>query len=291
MIIADFHTHSSNSGDSDTKMQLQIEAAKNAGLNHLCITEHMDMDYPAPPPGHEDEHCDFFLKYEPYKKEFDSMYEKYCKDSSSSILSGLSSIDMSGFNLYHGVELGMMPQIADKNRAFVNGKSFDFIIGSCHLLDSEDPYYPEYWEGKVEIDVFRKYFKYIYENICVFDDFDVLGHLDYIIRYGMEKDKFFEYSVFSDEIDAILKKLVEMGKGIEINTGGLKNGLHYPNPNPEIIKRYREFGGEIITVGSDAHTPEYIGYKFDVAADILADCGFKYYTIFKKRKPEFIKLA
>ena len=63
-----------------------------------------------------------------------------------------------------------------------------------------------------------------------------------------------------------------------------------PNPNPEIIKRYKEFGGEIITVGSDAHTPEYIASNFDIAKDILLDCGFRYYTIFKSRKPEFLKL-
>ena len=284
MILSDFHTHSSNSGDSDTKMQLQIESAINKGIRHLCITEHMDMDYPAPPAGHEDEHCDFYLQYEPYKKEFDEMYEKYC------VLNNNTSDKTSDFNLYHGVELGLQPQISDKNRDFVKGKEFDFIIGSCHLVDGEDPYYPEYYVGKIEENIFRNYFEYIYRNICVFDNFDVLGHLDYIVRYGKEKDAHYSYSKYSDEIDTILKTLIEKGKGIEINTGGIRNGLKFPNPCPDVLKRYRELGGEIITVGSDAHEPDIIANNFSIAEQILKDTGFRYYAIFKNRTPEFLKL-
>lgn len=290
MIISDFHTHSSNSGDSDTKMQFQIESAINKGIKHLCITEHMDIDYPAPPKGHESEFCDFFLNYDPYKKEFDEMYKKYCESSSGLSDNSTSSMALSYFNLYHGVELGLQPQVADKNREFVKGKNFDFIIGSCHLVDGEDPYYPEYYIDKIEDDVFRNYFKYIYENISAFDDFDVLGHLDYIVRYGVAKDKNYSYIKYADEIDTILKWLIEKGKGIEINTGGIRNGLKYPNPCPDILRRYIELHGEIITVGSDAHEPDIIANNFDVAEAILKDVGFKYYTIFKGRKPEFIKL-
>ena len=47
-----------------------------------------------------------------------------------------------------------------------------------------------------------------------------------------------------------------MGKGIELNTGGFKYGLGHPNPCEDIIKRYKELGGEIITLGSDAHKCE-----------------------------------
>lgn len=278
MIISDFHCHSSNSGDSETKMELQIEAAKRCGIKHLCITEHMDLDYPDVIPGYEDEMCDFVLDADTYLTEYKGMYSKYC------------SSDVYDFNLYFGVELGLQTQVSDQNKAFISRYPFDFVIASSHVFDNSDPYFPPFWEGKCESDLFRRYFESIYENLCLFNDFDVYGHLDYIIRYGKEKDKNFKYSDFSDELDSILKKLIELGKGIEINTGGLKNGLQYPNPNPSIIRRYKELGGEIITVGADAHTPDYVGYRFDVAEDVLKDCGFKYYTIFKGRKPEFISL-
>ena len=278
MIISDFHTHSSNSGDSDTKMQLQIEAAIKKGITQLCITEHMDIDYPAPPKGHEADYCDFNLDCDSYKNEFDEMYKKYCT----------SSITNKDFCLYYGVELGLQAHIADLNREFLSGKSFDFVIASSHVLDHEDPYYPSYWNGKNEPDVFNHYFESIYENICLFDNFDVYGHIDYIVRYGHSKD--YSYSSVSDVIDSILKKLIESGKGIEINTGGLRSGLKYPNPCPDVLRRYRELGGEIITIGSDAHVPEHIAFGFDIAGSILKDCGFKYYTIFKNRKPMFLML-
>lgn len=273
MILSDFHTHSSNSGDCDAKMESQIQAAIAKGIKHLCITEHMDMDYPEPPKGYEDEHCDFVLDFEKYKAEYDEIHKKWQGDK---------------FNLYFGVELGLQTNIVNKNLAFTSGKNFDFILASSHLIDGEDPYYPPFYEGKVESNVFRRYFEYIYENICVFDNFDCYAHLDYIVRYG--KDKTYSYFDFSDEIDTILKTLIEKGKGIEINTGGLRNGLKYPNPCPDVLKRYRELGGEILTVGSDAHKPEHIAYNFEAVPDFLKECGFKYYTIFKQRKPEFLPL-
>ena len=276
MILSDFHTHSSNSGDSDTPMKLQIDAAIKAGITELCITEHMDMGYPDPPKDHEDEMCDFVLDADRYHKEYTDMKALYEKEPN--------------INIYFGVELGLQDFIVAENAEFASKYPFDFIIASSHLFDRIDPYFPEYWEGKSETAMIRRYFESIYENICLFSNFDVYGHLDYLVRYMKDKDKNYDYKSYSDEIDTILKKLIEMGKGIEINTGGLKNGLMNPNPCPGIIKRYKELGGEIITVGSDAHTPDYIGYRFDVAEEILKDCGFKYYTVFKSRKPEFIKI-
>ena len=81
-----------------------------------------------------------------------------------------------------------------------------------------------------------------------------------------------------------------MGKGIELNTAGLKYGLGFAHPHPDILKRYRQLGGEIITVGADAHKPEHIAYDFGKAADILRSCGFEYYTEFKQRRPIFLHL-
>ena len=91
-------------------------------------------------------------------------------------------------------------------------------------------------------------------------------------------------------MDEILKTLVSMGKGIELNTAGLKYGLGWAHPHPEVLKRYRELGGEIITVGADAHAPEHVGFAFEKVPQILKDAGFIYYTVFRKRKPEFIKI-
>ena len=87
-----------------------------------------------------------------------------------------------------------------------------------------------------------------------------------------------------------LSKLIAMEKGIEINTAALARGMREPNPCIGILKRYRALGGEIITAGSDAHEPRQIAHAFDQAAEILKECGFRYYTTFEKRIPAFHKL-
>ncbi len=81
-----------------------------------------------------------------------------------------------------------------------------------------------------------------------------------------------------------------MEKGIELNTAALAKGMKEPNPCTDVLKRYRELGGEIVTIGSDAHKPEQIAFAFDRAARILISCGFKYYTTFENRSPSFEKL-
>jgi histidinol-phosphatase (PHP family) len=94
----------------------------------------------------------------------------------------------------------------------------------------------------------------------------------------------------SDIIDEILKKLIEAGKGIEINTAGLRYGMGQTNPHEKILRRYRELGGEIISVGSDSHEPAQLAYAFDLVPRLLQNCGFRYYTEFSQRKPEMIPL-
>ena len=111
-----------------------------------------------------------------------------------------------------------------------------------------------------------------------------------MVRYGKSREKEYSYRMFADEIDAILKEIIAHGKGIELNMAGLKYGLPFAHPHPDILKRYRELGGEIITIGADGHKPEHIAWEFDRAADILTGCNFKYYTEFKGRKPIFLTL-
>ena len=110
------------------------------------------------------------------------------------------------------------------------------------------------------------------------------------MRYSPTKDQGYAYETFAGLFDKILTKLIAMEKGIEINTAGLAKGLRDAHPCRGIIKRYRELGGEIITVGSDAHAPDQIAYAFNQAAEILKDCGFRYYTTFQQRSPSFHKL-
>lgn len=153
-----------------------------------------------------------------------------------------------------------------------------------------DPYYAAFYEKRTEKAAYREYFESILENIESYHDFDVYGHLDYVVRYGPTSNENYDWREYQDVIDEILRKLVFLGKGIELNTGGFKYGLGHPNPTEEIIRRYRELGGEIITIGADAHKPEHVAFDFAKVPSILKDAGFDYFTVFRERKPEFVRI-
>lgn len=270
-ITADCHLHSSYSGDSDTPMEEMILQGIRQGLSTLCFTEHNDFDYPVYPDLPENF---FLLDTDSYRLGLGRLKEKY-RDR---------------IRLLFGVELGLQPEAARANALYANSGEFDFIIGSTHVCRGKDPYYPGFFEGLDKESAIREYFESILENVEKFSEFDVYGHLDYVVRYAPGKEKWYAYENYRDILDRILKLLLEKGKGIELNTGGLKSGMREMHPCREILRRYRELGGEIITVGSDAHNVPNIGTYFDRAADVLCECGFRYYCIFEKRKPKFQKL-
>lgn len=280
MIRADFHLHSSFSGDSIEEMENHILTALTRGFNTLCITEHMDLDYPVS----ADTPKDLF------KLDTDSYYHKYCelrdKYRPTDTLYNTSS---SHINLLFGVELGLQPHLASIHSEYISKYPFDFIIGSEHVTNGKDPYYPYFYEGRSEKEAYTEYFEDILTNLKAFDDIDTFGHLDYVVRYGPNKNKNYTYSEYADYIDPILEHLISKNIGLEVNSGGFKHQLNSPNPCIDIISRYKELGGSIITIGSDAHTADRIGADFDKIEKILYKCGFDYYCTFINRKPHFIK--
>lgn len=267
--LSDFHLHTHFSSDSKSTPESMVQAAINAGLSSICFTDHNDFDYPA-----EHGKTMFQLDLDCYMKEMTELKNQY---------KGILPI-------YIGIEQGLQKHLAFKINSYGKEYDFDFIIGSSHLVNGTDPYYKDYWDGISSKEGIEKYFISILENIKTCDKFDVYGHIDYIIRYVPNKDFIYNYLDYSDTIHEVLSLLIQKGKGIEINTSGLKYGLNQVHPCIEIIRKYKELGGDIITLGSDGHCPEHLAYDFNIIPEILKSCGFDYYTIFKNRKPEFIKI-
>ena len=269
MMYADFHMHTSFSTDSETSPREQIERAIALGMQELCITDHHD--YGADFGDFWD--SDFTLDLPAYLEYMQKLRAEY---------SGR-------IRLRIGIELGLQCRIKDYLADFEEkyGRQVDFIIGSSHLIDGGDPYFPQFFEGREERAVYRCYFESCLERARRLDCFDVYGHVDYVVRYGPNKNKYYRYADYADVLDELLKTLIQKGKGLECNTGGFKYGLGQPNPCGELLKRYRELGGEILTIGSDAHTPEFVGYEFPRLRELLIGCGFRYYTTFAERKPVF----
>ena len=269
-ITVDYHLHSSFSGDSDTPMEEMILKGIELGLDTMCFTEHNDFDYPVT---EQDPAGIFEVNPDSYLYDLVKYKEKYADK----------------INILFGVELGLQSHLSKRNAAFAKAHEYDFIIASSHLCNGYDPFYPDFFEGKKLEEAYREYYVSILDNIKVFSNFDVYGHLDYIFRYGPGRDGSFSYGQYQDIIDKILDKLISDGKGIEFNTKTLA-GSDENSPGIAILRRYKELGGEILTVGSDAHTPDRIAANYDTAVSFLTDCGFKYYTTFEKRSATFHKI-
>ena len=270
-VNADFHLHTYFSGDSDTPMEEMILKGIDLGLSEMCFTEHMDLDYPVS----EADPCGKFeCNIDSYLYELLHLRTKY-EDR---------------IRILFGLELGLQPHLMRRHAILTKSYDFDFIIGSSHLCNGKDPYYPSFYENRPEEEAYGEYFQSIIDNIKKFKNFDVYGHLDYVVRYGPNKDLNYSYAGYRHLLDSVLTLLIDEGKGIEVNTGGLCKGLKDLHPCTDIIRRYKELGGEIITIGSDAHKPEDIARDFDRAARVLLDCGFKYYTTFANRLPEFHRI-
>lgn len=261
-ILSDYHTHTSFSGDCNVPPELMIQEAVEHGIQYLCITDHMDYGYTDGGICFEFDEKEYFHRLLPLK-------ERY-KDQ----------IDLS-----IGVELGLQPYLSKKHHNLVFSHSFDFVIGSIHLVHSKDPYFPAYFKDREEADAYYEYFLCALQNLEAYSNFDTFGHLDYVVRYGPNQNLFYSYKKYQEILDEILRSLVKKDIGLEINTGGYKYGLGTPNPCKEIILRYRELGGKIITLGSDAHLPEHLGYEMKQAAELARECGFSSHYIFKSRKP------
>ena len=274
MFIADCHVHSCFSSDSTEKPENIINTCINKGFKYVYFTDHHDTDFPINP---QNPDMDFQLDFDAYFSKLSDLKEQY-KDK---------------IEIRIGVEQGICPEVADKVSTLSDSYPFDFIIGSSHLtnlsIENGDPYYPSFYEGRTNVEAYREYFKTEAENVTLTDGFDIYGHIDYPIRYCPDKTFKFNFTDYSDIIEIFFKRLIEKGKGIEINTAGISK-IGYAHPHIDILKMYKELGGEIITVGSDAHSTENIGFGFDIAYKLLKELDFKYYSVYKDRKAEFIPL-
>jgi histidinol-phosphatase (PHP family) len=266
MIIGDYHNHTDFSADCDTPAELMIEKAIDLGLSYLCMTDHMDPDMQFPGLDFTFDLDEYFAKHQELKKRYQDK-----------------------ITLLTGIELGLQPHIGDDLRNIVNAGTYDFIIGSSHMVNGVDPYYPAYYTDKNEYQAYEQYFLSILDNVKAYDCYHVYGHLDYIMRYVPNQTKPYDPMAYGDIFREILKTIIDHGKGIEVNTGSLYKGFDFPHPHAAILKLYKDLGGELITIGSDAHKPQHYGYGFDRAEAVLRQCGFDSYTVFVGGKPQQLK--
>ena len=263
MLLYDYHTHTDFSDDSDTPMTDMVEKAVSLGIRDMAITDHYD-------PGYPDPLFPFILDEENYFAAVSEHQERY-KDR---------------ITIAKGMEIGIMKGQFEEASRSVHAYPYDFIIGSFHHMRTADLYNYKFTpENRAALT--EDYYVYIYECLSAYKDYDIFGHATLIDRYTGEPP--LDYTPYMEQLRAIMKLIIEDGKGIELNTSSFKYGSSTWLPRIEVLKAYKELGGEILTVGSDTHETEHFMDHFDEAESLLTSLGFKSYCTFKDRKPTFHK--
>lgn len=261
--IFDYHLHSKHSFDGNDKI---IDICKNAiklTISEICFTEHFtvnpkDVSYK-------------YLDYHVYSNDVIECIEKFGNS----------------LKIKKGLEVGephIRKEILDN---YMEDKNFDYIIGSIHNIG--DMKLREHISNNTKEEFYQDYFEEVFKA-AKYGDIDVLGHLDLMKRYAFDNYGNYSFNSYEEIIREILKVIIKRGIGVELNTSGLRNKVNEVFPSPDALKLYKRLGGEIITIGSDSHSIDFIGNNFDLAIKLLRNLGFKYIFKYTNRKPQGVKI-
>ena len=258
MIYTDHHVHSYYSPDSKADIKEYIIKAKEMGLDYIMFTDHTDF-------GTTDKDFMKLIDYDEYFNRMNGLQEEF------------------NIPIKIGVEIGYEKNYKNEINDFLNKYPFDFVIFSIHYGDDKDFYRGDFFHGKTQEQSYHRYFEILLEMVENFSNFDVVGHLDYITRYGPFDNKYYEYERFKEIIDAILKVIINKDKGIELNTSGMRKSSNTFFPKKEVLKRYKDLGGKIITIGSDAHFNEHYSAGIVDGINLLKSIGYDQISYFENR--------
>lgn len=269
MILFDYHIHTSFSPDSKMEPEEAVRAAIAAGVTHLCFTEHMDL-------GHHMELYDCAPDFTGMEETISRLREKYPE-----------------IHIGKGIEAGYIPETAEQTAKVLSEQSFDYVLLSTHCVNGMDCGVPESKRGQDKLTAYKRYLEAVYASVT--DDrltpyYDCVGHIGYIAKGLHYEDNTFPYEMYPELFDQILIEIIKRGKGIEVNTSGVERGGHV-FPHPSVIRRYKELGGRMITIGSDAHKEQNVGAYIKEAVEIIKNAGFEEITLFKKREPIYCKIV
>ncbi len=266
MYLYDYHTHSTKSTDGHNSVMEMCKKAVELSIQEIAITDH----------------------FEPTKT--DEKYSFY--DPKENVLEILEARKIFGKNLKikFGIELGQ-PHIYSKySKEILENNPFDYVLASAHKMN-DDVDFGELDYLKIDVDHYCRRYLNELKELAKWNLFDCIGHLDLVKRYGAKYGVEIRLIDYKEELEEVLKILINNGKGIEINTSGLRQHAKACLPDLDIVRFYRELGGEVITTGSDAHYAEDVGKGIKEAVEIAKTAGFQYITVFNNRKPEWIKIT
>lgn len=273
-MFADYHVHTAFSDDSDYPMERVIEDAIHMGMDELCFTDHVDYGIK-----HDWDSGDT-IPYRDGKLLANVDYELY-QDS----IQQFKYLYGTQITLRMGIEFGMQVHTIPQYEKLFQRYPFDFVILSIHELEDKELWSQEFQTGKTQAEYNERYYKALLEIVTTYKNYSVLGHLDLINRY--DKEGIYPFEKVRSVIKEILKVVIEDGKGIEVNTSSKRYGLDDLTPSRDILKMYYELGGRIVTIGSDSHDKEQLGYQIRETQKELLSLGFTTFCTFHRMKPQY----
>lgn len=255
MFLADYHTHSDFSSDGKDSIPGLLAAAGEAGLMELCVTDHCDISIGV---------SEVFPAKERYRA-----FEEARAENRTDVKPLL------------GIELGEAIFDLESAGAAVEACPYDFIIGSHHALRGEQDFY--YLRYSSEEECHSLLTRYIDElcELAEWGRFDVLGHIHYPMRYmGRQGLSVSLLPRFEGALRGLFGLLARKGLGIEVNVSGNL-------PFADVLALYRRCGGEIVTIGSDAHSAAAVGKGITAGAEMCREAGFARIAAFEQRRVRF----
>lgn len=265
--LIDMHVHSDNSPDGKHSPMYICEQAVKNGFGAVAFTDHCEVDT--------------FFEQKYNNMLFHSFFE--CNKARSAFEGQLLVLI--------GTEIGQPLSniaLADK---IVNKHNFDFVLASIHTPDGFDKDIKEIEYDKLDVyDFMKSYFAQLTE-IAKWDGCDALAHITCPMRRIQGKYRIdFDYSKIQNSLDTLLKTMIKHDKALEINTSGLRQEMGRTMPEESIVSRYRELGGKLITIGSDAHSAYDCGKGIEKGIEIAKNCGFEKLTFYVNREPMEINI-
>ena len=264
MYFADYHTHSRVSPDAFSSMTEMAEAAIRQGLQEICFTDHVEPIW--------------FGSTAPRKTyDWGPLTEEF-RAAQAAVGDRI--------RLRLGVELGDAVWDLDRSEAIMaRAPALDFVIGSIHILsermDGRDLYSLAPRDEAETQACLADYLCQI-QRLARWGGFHVLGHLTLPLRYLNEnRGMHVSFDGFEAEMEAIFRTIIPKGIGIELNT----NRGNTPLPDAKWLKLYRGMGGEVITLGTDAHAPAAVGCAIREGQALLRECGFRRFCTFRQGQP------
>lgn len=256
---ADYHMHSEFSPDARSTMENMGARALAQGLEEIAFTDHLDI-HP-----------------------LDNPSDFYRPDAYFAELARCQKVFAGRLTIRAGIEIGESHRYPERVRPVLGAHPYDFVLGSVHWIGDEMPFGNQYFATHEKHPTFAGYFGEMVE-MAASGEFDVVAHLDMPKREGTAVWGPFDPRAYGDEIRQILRRLIDRGKGIEINTSGWRRPNVECCPDPLILAWYHELGGEVLTIGSDAHGPEHVALFRERALDVARAAGLRWLTTFTERR-------